>query len=284
MQLREYFHHFIKELKPFYNGDEAHSISHMVFEHFAKADKAEIIKNPHRILENSVQQQLQTALEKLKNNFPVQQVIGHCLFNGLVFEVSPEVLIPRPETEELVQKAINYIAENKMKRVLDIGTGSGCIAISIQHLLKHTLVTAIDVSEEALQIARKNALELDADIELMQLDFLDEKQWAQLGDYDVIISNPPYIPFTEKVAMDKNVTEHEPDLALFVPDNDPLVFYKKTALFALTHLQTGGAIFFETHENYAKDVLEMLQDKGFEGQLMTDFFEKERMIIATRYL
>jgi release factor glutamine methyltransferase len=283
MQLREFFHQFIKELKPTYGSDEAHVISHMVFEHFAKADKADIIKNPHRILENSIQLQLEAALEKLKKNVPVQQVIGHCLFNGLVFEVSPAVLIPRPETEELVQKAINYIAENKKQRVLDIGTGSGCIAIGIQHLLKHTLVTAIDVSEEALQIARKNALELDADIELIQLDFLDEKQWTQLGNYDVIISNPPYIPLTEKDAMDKNVTDHEPHLALFVPDNDPLVFYRKTAVFAQTHLQTGGSIFFETHENYAKEVVDMLQDKGFEAQLMTDFFEKERMIIATRF-
>lgn len=282
MQLREHFHHFIKELKPLYGTDESHMISEMIFEHFARANKQNIITHPHRILEAQVQHDLESALVKLKNYVPVQQVIGHCFFAGLRFKVSPAVLVPRPETEELVHKACDFIAKNNKKTVLDIGTGSGCIAITIQHKLKNSEVSAIDVSEDALTIARQNAVENNSAANIFHFDFLDEKRWGELGVFDVIISNPPYIPLADKSTMSKNVVEHEPHVALFVPDEDPLLFYKKITAFAKDHLAAGGAIFLETHESYAQEVAAELGESGFTADVMKDFFEKERMVKATR--
>lgn len=282
MQLREYFNHFIKELKPIYGPDESHAITEMIFEHFAGADKKHVISQPHRILETPIMRQLSAALLHLKNRVPVQQVIGHCHFAGLRFKVTPAVLIPRPETEELVHKACDFISKNNKITVLDIGTGSGCIGISIQHFLKHTKVSCIDVSEEALKIARENALLNKSTANIFLFDFLDEDKWDQLGSFDIIISNPPYIPYADKSGMDKNVVDHEPHIALFVTDEDPLVFYHKIAAFATKHLAANGAIFLETHESYAKEVAGCFAQAGFEAEVLKDFFEKERMVKVIR--
>lgn len=281
MQLREYFHHFIKELKPVYGQDEAQAISQMIFEHFAAVSRTDIINHPHHILENRVSDQLSSALFKLKQHIPVQQVIGHCHFLGLDFIVNPSVLIPRPETEELVRKAADFISKNNKKTVLDIGTGSGCIAVSIQYLLKDITVKAIDVSETALSVARQNAAVNNCPVKFEQLDFLNRNNWDKLGIYDVIISNPPYIPFHEKQLMSKNVVDHEPHLALFVPDEDALIFYREIASFATTHLAENGAIFLETHEAYAGQVTQCLEQAGFKPEIIKDIFEKERMVVAT---
>ena len=282
MQLREYFHHFIKELKPVYGADESHAISEMIFEHFAGAGKKHIISQPHRILEAAILQQLSAALIQLKNQVPVQQVIGYCHFAGLRFKVSPAVLIPRPETEELVHKACDFISKNNKIRVLDIGTGSGCIGISIQQLLKHTKVSCIDVSEEALQVARENALLNKSTADIFQFDFLNEEKWNELDIFDVIISNPPYIPYADKPGMAKNVVDHEPHIALFVTDEDPLIFYRKIAAFATKHLAPAGAIFLETHESYANEVAECFSQEGYDATVMKDFFGKERMVKVIR--
>jgi release factor glutamine methyltransferase len=281
MQLREYFHQFIRELKPLYGADEAQMISEMIFEHFAKTKRTAIVANPHRILENDILQSLAIALKRLKTEEPVQQVIGHCHFAGLDFFVNTDVLIPRPETEELVLKARDFLSAPGKKNMLDIGTGSGCIPITLQHSLQHIKATAIEISAAALEVARKNASANNTAIQFMQLNFLEENNWEKLGIYDLIISNPPYIPMAEKEKISRNVTGYEPHIALFVPDEDPLIFYKKIARFASTHLANDGAVLLETHESFAGDVAACFETQGWKHEIIKDLFGKERMLKAT---
>ena len=282
MQLRELYNQFLHELKPLYGYDEASAISTIIFEHFARKTKADIITEPHYIIENQKLSALEDALLQLKRNVPVQYVTGHSWFAGLDFKVTPAVLIPRPETEELVNEAIGYIKANNKKTLLDIGTGSGCIPISIKNQLPVVEVSAIDISSEALLIAKENATTNNVSINWMKVNFLEEKEWNSLQTYDVITSNPPYIPENEKALLDKNVTAHEPHLALFVPDDKALIFYKKIASFGRQHLADGGCIFMETHESFAADVVKHFSENGYQAQVKKDFFEKERMVIATR--
>ncbi|RYD76709.1 MAG: peptide chain release factor N(5)-glutamine methyltransferase [Sphingobacteriales bacterium] len=282
MQLRQFYNLFLEELKALYSYEEASAITNMVFEHFAHTDRTTIITQPGKEIEQEQLSALENALLQLKRNIPVQYIIGHAWFAGHKFEVNPAVLIPRPETEELVMEAVDFIKKNNKKSVLDIGTGSGCIPISIKKQQPATDITAIDISEEALAVAGRNALYNNAAIHFIRLDFLREDNWSQLPQCDVIISNPPYIPETEKDSLDKNVTLHEPHLALFVPDNQALIFYERIAAFGLKHLATNGCIFMETHEALAQQVARHFEEKGYEAVIKKDFFEKERMVIANR--
>lgn len=283
MRLREFYNRFMDELKTLYSYDEAAAISNISFEHFAGKGRAEIITQPDHVLENEKVSALENALLQLKRNIPVQYVTGHSWFMDIRFKVDPSVLIPRPETEELVNEAITFIKENHKHTVLDIGTGSGCIPVSIGHQLPHTKITAIDISEAALSVAKQNAAANNTDIEWLLLNFLDETTTRSLPAYDVIISNPPYIPEQEKQLLDKNVTAHEPHGALFVPDNDPIIFYEKIAVFGLAHLAPGGCIFMETHESFAGKVADHFAAQGYQAVIKRDLFEKERMVIANRF-
>lgn len=282
MQLKELYTHFLKELKPLYGADEASVISAMIFETIAQIDKSTLIIHPHRSIEKEKLNKINLALEQLKLFVPVQYIIGLVWFYNLQFKVSPAVLVPRPETEELVKMAVDYIKTHHKQTVLDIGTGSGCISISIKKILPDIFVSAIEISESALMIAKENASTHQTDVEWIQINFLDENQWKNLPIYDVIVSNPPYIPENEKDKLDKNVTEHEPHLALFVPDNQPLIFYEKIAAFGKKHLAKTGSIFMETHEDYAKEVAAYFIEQGYAAVVKKDFYEKERMVMATR--
>jgi release factor glutamine methyltransferase len=281
MQWKEIHSFFLNELKGLYNHQEAAAITSMVFESMAGVSKSTIITHPHQIVETGILQKLEEALIQLKEYKPVQYIIGHAWFLNLAFKVTPAVLVPRPETEELATTLIDFIRKNKKKNLLDIGTGSGCIAISIKKNIPEILVNALDISEEALLIAKENAATHLTDINWHQMNFLDTKNWKQLPVFDVIVSNPPYIPENEKELLDKNVTAHEPHLALFVPNNEPLIFYKKMAHFGKEHLSRDGSIFMETHELYAKEVSDYFSNQGYEVILKNDFFGKERMVIAT---
>jgi release factor glutamine methyltransferase len=190
-------------------------------------------------------------------------------------------LIPRPETEELVDWVVEC-SKSKLagNRVLEIGTGSGCIAIAIKTALPANSLTALDISEPALAIARKNAERLKTPIQFLASDFLEESNWEALPKYAVIASNPPYIPISEKAKLDKNVTAWEPGVALFVPDNDPLLFYRKIAAFGKKHLEKDGVIFVECHQDFAKATQEMFVAMGYETQLKKDLFDNERMLKA----
>lgn len=195
-------------------------------------------------------------------------------------KVSEAVLIPRPETEELVMLAKEFIKDDNS--IIDIGTGSGCIAIALKRHKKNTFVTALDISPDALKIAEKNAKDQNCEIEFINMDFLDAQNWNRLGNFDVIVSNPPYIPEKEKQLLESNVSEYEPHAALFVPDEDAIIFYRLIALFGKEHLKRDGRIIVETHELYASLVADEFIKQGYQAEIRKDLFDKERMVISHR--
>ena len=222
---------------------------------------------------------LERIIEELRSGRPVQYVLGRAEFCDFVFEVAEGVLIPRPETEELVYR----IAETAKRgaRILDIGTGSGAIAISLAKLVKEAKVVAIDISQEALAIAKKNAETLGAEVEFVEADALGDL--SRLGEFDIIVSNPPYIPQSDIVDMRKNVVDFEPHTALFVPDNDILKFYVATADNAQKMLCEDGSLWFEIYEKAGEELCEMLRAKGFaQSELIEDSNLKPRMIWSRR--
>jgi len=212
---------------------------------------------------------------------PVQYAIGHAWFYQLKLKVNAHVLIPRPETEQLVDMAIDMGKKRKTLHVLDIGTGSGCIPIAIKKNCPGANITSVDISEDALAVAKMNATANEAEINLLRMDILDRQQWTNLGTYDLIISNPPYIPQSEKETMDKNVVAFEPGEALFVPDEDPLIFYRCIAALGKTKLIEGGMIFMETHELLATETAKLFVEWGYDATVINDCFEKTRFVKAT---
>lgn len=282
MLLKDFYHQYLYSLKQIYTEGEAAAICNLVFEHFAKADKKFIIRHPEYLVDESIANDLNKALIQLKTHTPVQYVLGETIFYNLNFSVTPAVLIPRPETEELVTAALHFITENKKQTLLDVGTGSGCIPVSIKKNYPGINVTALEFSISALHIARENGMKHEVQIDWQLADFLAERNWINFPCYDVITSNPPYIPLKEKHLLDKNVTDHEPSMALFVPDDDPLLFYKKIAALGKNHLNENGKIFMEVHENFAADVYDYFTAQGYEAAIIKDIFEKERIVTATR--
>ena len=224
---------------------------------------------------------LSLGIQRLINGEPIQYIIGKAWFYNMEFKVNSSVLIPRPETEELVHWIIQDW-KNKKVSVLDIGTGSGCIPLALANNLVLAEVHAIDVSEEALQLAKLVSAELALDVNFRSINILDSEQREELGTYDVIVSNPPYIPNNERSAMNNRVINYEPHLALFVDDEDPLIFYREMIDFALSHLNTGGKLYFECNEFNAQKVKTLLVAHGFEDiELRLDLQGKNRMIRAS---
>lgn len=222
----------------------------------------------------------QNDLDQLESGIPYQHVVGFTYFFGHKLITSPDALIPRPETEELVDWIVKD-NRNTSPVIIDIGTGTGCIPISLKSELPNSICSGIDVSEEALALARNNAQALGVDVTFDTCDILKEHLPDEL--YDVIVSNPPYIPQSEKQRLHKNVIAHEPHLALFVADQDPIIFYRAIAEKALTSLKSGGALYFEIHEGFGINVIEMLNTLGFkEINLAQDLQNKDRMIRANK--
>jgi release factor glutamine methyltransferase len=272
-----------KELKNVYETDELRNITELVIEHITNMSRAEQVKNKVPYLTCTQLENLDAITERLKKNEPVQYVLGEAWFAGMKFKVNKDVLIPRPETEELVdwivKEAVSY--ELRAMSILDVGTGSGCIPITLKKKLPQASVSAIDVCSEALFTATENAIELNTDIDFLLLDFLDEEKWKELGQYDIIVSNPPYVKQSEINAMHERVKEFEPHLALFVPDNDSLLFYKKLSDFAKTHLNPGGNLFVEVNEGLGRNVEELFLVKGFNSvKIKKDMQGKDRMVKA----
>ena len=280
MTIKEQYHFFLQQIQTIYNLNEATVITDWVFESLADIKRFDIIKDPDQQLVNLKNKEIEIALSALLQHKPIQYVLGEAWFYNMKLKVNGHVLIPRPETEELVQLVLNEEKHFKMPAVLDIGTGSGCIAIALKKDMPQAIVTAIDVSKEALLVAKGNATSQQCVIQFLQVDFLDESQWARLPMFDMIISNPPYIPITEKDKMDNNVTLFEPHKALFVPDDSPLLFYKKIAGFADKHLNPNGKIFMETHEDFANQTAALFLQQFKEATIQKDIFGKERMVIA----
>jgi len=284
MRWKELYSLFLNELTLQYGMDEAVAISRICLEEIAGKDRFFILSNEHETIDTATETAMLAALAQLKQDVPIQHITGKAWFRNLHLKVTADALIPRPETAELVQLAIDCMVVQNKQTVLDIGTGSGCIPISIKKECASAMVSAIDVSNAALEIAKANASQHQTAIEFILMDFLDEKNWNSLGTYELIISNPPYIPIAEKELLDKNVTAHEPAVALFVENESPLIFYEKIARFATKHLAEDGSIFLETHWQYAYEVASVFMEQGFDARVVKDFFDKERMVIATHRL
>ena len=282
MNSKELYRNFLVELQSVYDLGEATVITDWVFENIASIKKSDLIKNPLQQVPAAVIKKLKEKQEQLLLHQPVQYVLGQTSFYNMQFQVNDKVLIPRPETEELVNFVINsWRFESRQVSFLDIGTGSGCIAIAIKKNLPSSKVMALDVSYDALEIASKNAVANKTNVQLTLFDFLDESRWPELMLFDAIVSNPPYIPNKEKEKLDKNVVDFEPHTALFVPDNNPLLFYEKIARFGRSHLNYNGKVYLETHEDYTKDVAALFAETYQQVLVKKDLFGKERMVIAT---
>lgn len=282
MNTKELYRNFLVQLQKVYELGEATVITDWVFDNIASIKKTDLIKNPMQQVPPPVIKKIAEKLEQLLLHQPVQYVLGQTTFYNLPFQVNDKVLIPRPETEELTNLVINsWRFETKQVSVIDIGTGSGCIAISIKKHLPSTKVIALDVSYDALEIAHKNSITNKTNVQFSLFDFLDESRWPELMLFDVIISNPPYIPVAEKEKMEKHVVNYEPHGALFVPDNNPLLFYEKIAKFGRSHLNYNGKVYLETHEDYARDVAAVFESGYNQVMIKKDLFGKERMVIAS---
>jgi release factor glutamine methyltransferase len=280
MHLNEIKQALKNQLAGQYESVELGPILSILIEHITGWDQMHQVLNKDNSISNEQQLAFETAAAELLVGRPIQYITGHTWFMGEPYIVNEQVLIPRPETEELVEWVIEYAAiKGKALRILDIGTGSGCIAIALKKAIPEATVAAIDISTSALKIAKTNAAALKADIEFITLDILNT---AFLPDqYDVIISNPPYIPMQEMKNMDLQVTDHEPNIALFVPDEDPLIFYKAIARLAKLHLDANGQLFFEIHYDQGDTLIALLDEMHFHAELRTDLFGKYRMIRAS---
>ena len=268
-----------------YGQEEASSLMTILFEHFLSLKRHEILSGSARRISESELLKIHFASKELLKQRPVQYITGTAWFYGSPFNVTPDVLIPRPETEELcdwiIKDCLRAFPLPSSLSVLDVGTGSGCIAITLKQNLKNALVTALDVSEKALAQARTNASNLNVDIDFLEVDILNKAVWPK-EKFDVIVSNPPYVRDSEKALMQSNVLDHEPHLALFVSDEQPLVFYEAIGRFALQSLSEKGRLYFEINENLQDELKLMLEQLGFSQiEFRKDINNKFRMMRCT---
>ena len=277
MNIKELEKEYIQSLSQFYDIEESKSIFYLSATSILKVTHSELLIKKDRVLTKNETDNLIKVLNVLKTGKPVQQVLGETSFYGLPLKINEHVLIPRPETEELVDWVIKEIKDKK-ESLLDIGTGSGCIPIAIKKNLPTLNVSALDISAEALKVASANAILNGAEVNFIEADILS---YSSDKSYDVIVSNPPYIREIEKADMHENVLAHEPHSALFVSDENPLIFYKSISDFAYANLNPNGYLFFEINEFLWEETLHILIDKGFKNiELKKDMQGKDRMIMA----
>ncbi|MGV3545420.1 MAG: peptide chain release factor N(5)-glutamine methyltransferase [Pedobacter sp.] len=288
MKLAELAILYQEKLGVLYEEEEVHLLFLIALEEVLGYTKTDYILKKQDLVPDTGLLKLNSILIELTTGKPIQYVIGHTQFYGLDFKVNPSVLIPRPETEELVEWILSVqrskpVVENAMVNALDIGTGSGCIAISLKKNLPKAYVTAADISTAALATAKQNALLNDVGVTFVEDDILDTKLEFPHIKFDVIVSNPPYIKEDEKLEMHENVLANEPHTALFVSNERPLIFYEAIADFALKYLSDTGHLFFEINANLGKETIQMLAAKGFvDIRLKLDMQGKERMLSAKK--
>ncbi|MFY7739891.1 MAG: peptide chain release factor N(5)-glutamine methyltransferase [Flavobacterium sp.] len=284
MLLKSYKSTFIQELSPLYDEKEIESFFYIVLENFHNKKRIDLALNPSMEMDAVQLLRWESVLADLKTEKPIQYILGETDFYGLPFLVNENTLIPRPETEELVEwilESTKYEEQSTKLNILDIGTGSGCIAIPLAKNLPSAQVSAIDVAEKALATAHKNAEINKVDVNFMlknilETEVLDEK-------YDIIVSNPPYVRNLEKEEIKPNVLEYEPHLALFVEDNDALLFYRKIAELAKKNLSENGKLYFEINQYLGKETVELLEEMGFKNiVLKKDIYGNDRMIRSTK--
>jgi release factor glutamine methyltransferase len=281
MTLQESTYFLLNKLRGIYEEGEASSITDLVMENLTGSKKAERMIYKNSAITPDEEVRLHSFTARLLEHEPVQYVLNESWFCGLRFYVDETVLIPRPETEELVEWIISNckFPVDELK-ILDIGSGSGCIPIALKRRIRKAEVWSCDVSEKALEVAKKNAASLGTDVRFFQIDFLDKDQWHTLPSFNIIVSNPPYVPEKDKKAMQPNVLEYEPATALFVPDNDPLVFYRAIAEFGKTNLNKNGSIYAEIHESLGASTAALFHESGYSTELKKDIQGKERMMRA----
>ena len=282
MILKEFRVYFTNTLSEIYPKTEIDTFFFLLIEEKLDLQRVDTVMKPDFLITDAVLSELKEIINRLKKEEPVQYILGNTEFYGLPFNVNENTLIPRPETEELVEWILTEIADLREVKVeklsiLDIGTGTGCIPISLAKNLSDVKISAIDVSSEALKIAKQNAFLNNIDISFLEMDILETEELPQ--QYNIIVSNPPYVRELEKVEINNNVLENEPHLALFVDDDNPLIFYAKIADLAKQHLNKDGILFFEINQYLGKETVEMLQQKGFNTiELKKDLFGNDRMI------
>ncbi len=271
---------FKEELKMIYPQREIESIVYILLEHLLNYSKIEIQLNKNEKIEQNIFDQITSALRDLKKSIPIQYIIGETEFYDLTFKVNKHTLIPRQETEELVHA---IITENKTAspKILDVGTGSGCIPVVLACNISGANVSSIDISEGAIVMAKENATLNNVAIDFYHRNFLKWEEYSWDKGYDIIVSNPPYVKESEKELMEDNVLTYEPHTALFVDDNDPLIFYKRIAEFAKVHLKKGGKLYFEINEALGQEMIELQESLGLSSvRLMKDLNGRDRMTSA----
>lgn len=271
----------LNQLRTVYSDGEASQVTDWVMEHLTGSKKAERMLYKNAAITEKEEILLHQYIKRLLAHEPVQYVLNESWFCGLKFFVDKNVLIPRPETEELVEWIISNckFPVDELK-ILDIGTGSGCIPIALKRRIRKADVWGCDVSEAALSVAKKNAATLGVEVIFLSLDFLDNNTWSQLPVFDIIVSNPPYVPVKDKETMQPNVLEYEPHTALFVPDNDALLFYKAIEEFGKDHLSKKGTIYLEIHEELGEATSKLFQAAGYKTELKKDMQQKDRLLQA----
>ena len=291
MKLQELKQNFVHSISGLYPSEEVQSFFNLLAEKHLNLSRIEVALQWDKIISEVNILKFENALQRLKNFEPIQYIIGETEFFGMPFKVDKNVLIPRPETEELVLWLLESVPPLKRARgmfsILDIGTGSGCIPIALASELPKAKITAVDISEGALEIAKQNAKLNEVNINFIEIDILNSNAWnlvvknlvSKTIEIDCIVSNPPYIRELERELMQANVIKHEPATALFVKDNDALIFYRKIADFAQIYLKQDGNLFFEINEYLGNDVSKMLEEKGFKNiEIRKDIFGKDRMV------
>ena len=285
MKLKEFKLFFSESLSETYPKTEIDSFFFILMEEKLGLQRIDTVLNPDFLIDAATVVALKTTLERLQKEEPIQYILGKTEFYGLPFLVDKNTLIPRPETEELVEWILSEIHEiqggsqKTPLAILDIGTGTGCIPVTLAKNTVNTIITAIDISAAALRIAKKNAVLNSVSVNFITQDILKTTQLPQ--KYDVIVSNPPYVRELEKVEISANVLANEPHLALFVPDKNPLLFYDKIADLAKQQLNENGILFFEINQYLGKETVKMLEEKGFQNiQLKKDLFGNDRMLFC----
>ncbi len=279
MTIKLYKSYFINELSFLNDEGEAESFFYLILENKHNLKRVDLVLQPELSFSESEIENWNLILKQLQQEIPIQYILGTTSFFGLDFNVNKNVLIPRPETEELVQWILNDIKILKLKnlKIIDIGTGSGAIAIALAKNIQEANVHALDVSENALAVAKKNAIINNVDIAFFQKNILETDDLFE--KYDVIVSNPPYVRNLEKAEIKNNVLQHEPHLALFVDDNDALIFYKKIAHLAMKNLSHNGKLYFEINQYLGKESTEMLKNMSFTNiELRKDIYGNDRII------
>lgn len=270
-----------EQLKGIYDASEAAAITDWLAEAVTNIRKTDRRLRLEQELTAAQKDRWQASVTRLLQHEPLQYVLNEAWFYGLKFYVDKNVLIPRPETEELVDWIIENHSQSGSIQILDIGTGSGCIPISLKKTLPQAQVQGIDISMAALAVATQNAAALHTDINFSAVDFLDAGSTKDLPEFDIIVSNPPYIPQLHARDMDANVLRYEPATALFVPDNDPIIFYKAIAIFGKEHLTPNGSIYLELYDVYHTEVNEFYQAQGYQTVILQDMQGKQRMLRAS---